>query len=154
MKWKLTSKERANLFELHRLERDKRVCDRIKAVLAYDDGYSYTEIAHILLLDDETIRRHIDDYQTEHKLSTNNGGSDSKLIDPETCELIEHLSEVTYLYVKDICHHIKQKYKKKYSIGGMTKWLHENGFCYKKLMQYQQKRIRNNKRNSLDSIKN
>ena len=45
MEWKLTSKERANLFELHRLERDKRVCDRIKAVLAYDDGYSYSVIA-------------------------------------------------------------------------------------------------------------
>lgn len=40
-------------------ERDKRLCDRIKAVLAYDDGYSYAEISRILLLDDETIRRHI-----------------------------------------------------------------------------------------------
>jgi predicted ArsR family transcriptional regulator len=52
---------------------------RIKAVLAYDDGYSYSEIARILLLDDETIRRHIADYLKEEKLDTNNGGSDSKL---------------------------------------------------------------------------
>jgi DNA-binding MarR family transcriptional regulator len=67
MGWKLTEKEKANLVERHRQERDRRACDRIKAVLAYDDGYSYSEIARILLLDDETIRRHIDDYLKENK---------------------------------------------------------------------------------------
>lgn len=56
----LTSAERQKLMVRHRKERDGRVRDRIKAVLAYDDGYSYSEIARILLLDDETIRRHID----------------------------------------------------------------------------------------------
>jgi predicted ArsR family transcriptional regulator len=58
----LTSKEREKLVVRHRKERDGRIRDRIKAVLAYDDGYSYSEIAGILLLDDETIRRHIEDY--------------------------------------------------------------------------------------------
>lgn len=132
MELKLTDKKRKNLIHQHRQERDKRICERIKAVLAYDDGYSYSEIARILLLDDETIRRHIDDYWRENKLSTNNGGSNSKLTDTETQALIEHLSEVTYLYVKDICQHVRQQYKKRYSVGGMTKWLHLHGFCYKK----------------------
>src|ERR1700728_2406183 len=103
----LTSKERGQLIVRHRKERDGRIRDRIKAVLAHDDGYSYSEIAKILLLDDETIRRHIDDYQREQKLSTYNGGSDSKLSHSETLELIEHLSEITYLYVKDICQHVR-----------------------------------------------
>ncbi len=62
MEQKLTAQERAELQIRHKKERDKRVCDRIKAVLAYDDGYSYCEISRILLLDDATIRRHIDDY--------------------------------------------------------------------------------------------
>ena len=87
----LTAKERQNLIQQHRKERDKRICDRIKAVLAYDDGYTYTEIAKILLLDDETIRRHIKDYQREQKLATTNGGSESKLTDSESRALIEHL---------------------------------------------------------------
>ncbi len=87
----LTSTERQKLIVRHRKERDARVRDRIKAVLAYDEGYSYSEIARILLLDDETIRRHIDDYQREKKLSTANGGSNAKLSDKETRELIEHL---------------------------------------------------------------
>lgn len=128
----LNSQEREKLIQRHRKERDKRICDRIKAVLAYDDGYSYSEIARILLLDDETIRRHIDDYQREKKLRTASGGSDSKLTGEETRKLIEHLQEITYLHVKDICQHIQQLYAKHYSISGMTKWLHAHHFCYKK----------------------
>lgn len=128
----LNPKERQKLIERHRKERDGRIRDRIKAVLAYDDGYSYSEIARILLLDDQTIRRHLDDYQREQKLKTNNGGSTGKLNDEESSQLIEHLNEVTYLYVKDICEYVRKTYRKKYSVSGMTKWLHSHDFCYKK----------------------
>jgi transposase len=76
--------------------------DGIKAVLAYDDGYSYSDIARILLLDDETIRRHVEDYFSKRKLKPENGGSESHLNKLEGLELQLHLSEVTYLYVKDI----------------------------------------------------
>ncbi len=128
----LTTKEREKLITRHRKERDKRICDRIKAVLLFDDDYSYAEIARILLLDDETIRRHVDDYQRKKKLSTANGGSDSKLTDNEKSALTDHLGNVTYLYVKDICQHVWQTYGKKFSVSGMTKWLHAHEFCYKK----------------------
>lgn len=132
MEWKLTDKQRQDLIQRHRQERDKRICDRIKAVLAFDDGYSYSEIARLLLLDDETIRRHINDYQQENKLTIHNGGSNGKLNDRETQELIKHLAEVTYLHVKDICRYVKLQYNKGYSVSGMTKWLHANNFSYKK----------------------
>lgn len=128
----LTPAERKKLIKSHRKERDGRVRDRIKAVLAYDDGYSYSEIARILLLDDETIRRHIKDYFSEKKLSTDNGGSDSNLNFIETEQLITHLEDVTYLYVKDICAYVNLTFDKNYSISGMTKWLRRNKFCYKK----------------------
>jgi transposase len=128
----LGKKERERLIQQHRKERDKRICDRIKAVLAHDDGYSYSEIAKILLLDDETIRRHIDDYLKNQKLNPENGGSIGKLNKSESRMLTKHLSEMSYLYVKDICAYVKKTFKKKYSISGMTKWLHANGFCYKK----------------------
>ena len=62
MERKLTQEERKHLIKRHRTSRDKRVCDRIKAVLTFDDGYNYFKIAKILLLDNETIRRHIKDY--------------------------------------------------------------------------------------------
>jgi len=43
MKRRLTKKEREILLDRHRKERDGQIRDRIKAVLAYDKGYSYTE---------------------------------------------------------------------------------------------------------------
>ena len=59
-KW--TQKQRDEWKSRHKKEHDKRVCDRIKAVLADDDGLSYLEISKILLLDDETIRRYVKKY--------------------------------------------------------------------------------------------
>lgn len=132
MKKILTLQERHALIQRHRKERDGRVRDRIKAVLAYDEGYNYSEIARILLLDDETIRRYIEDYRKEKKLNTASGGSDSKLNENETRELTEHLREITYLHVKDICQYVWEAYRKKYTVSGMTKWLHANEFHYKK----------------------
>ena len=128
----LTLREREKLINRHLKERDGRVRDRIKAVLAYDDGYSYSEIARILLLDDETIRCHIEDYLREQKLKTEDDGSGSNLTNNQASQLIEHLQEITCFYVKDICQHVWKTYGKKYSISGMTKWLHNHDFCYKK----------------------
>lgn len=132
MERKLTAQERADLKIQHKKERDKRICDRIKAVLAYDDGYTYTEISKILLLDDETIRRHIEDYFSKNKLKPENGGSESYLNQAQTIELKAHLEAITYLQVKDICAYVKKMFDKSYSISGMTKWLETNDFCYKK----------------------
>ena len=129
---RLTSSERKNLIHSHKKERDGRVRDRIKAVLAHDDGYTYSEIAKILLLDDETIRRHISDYFSAHKIIPENGGSQSYLNKAETLALKSHLEIKTYLNAKDICAYVKKTFKKVYTVSGMTKWLQENGFRHKK----------------------
>lgn len=128
----LTDEQLEYLIVRHRLEKDSRIKDRIKAILAYDDGYTHEEIAKLLLIDDETVRRHLRDYFERNKLEPENGGSESKLTDKQSNELIEHLANHTYLYVKDICAHIKKVYGIKYSRSGMTKWLLENNFSYKK----------------------
>lgn len=73
----------------HGNERDRRVCDRIKAVLLYDKGWSYGEIAEALLLSEEAIRKHVRDYQKFNKLETANGGSASKLSELEEKELYQ-----------------------------------------------------------------
>ena len=128
----LKKKELRKLIKRHRKERDGRIRDRIKAVIAYDDGCAYSEIAKTLLVDSETIRRYIAAYRDNKKLITESGGSESKLDDNQTKELIAHLHEVTYLYVKDICRYVLENYEVKYSISGMTKWLNANGLRYKK----------------------
>lgn len=132
MEWKLLQQERNKLIALHKRERDKRRCDRIKAVLLYDKGYNYQQIAEILLLDDETIRRHIDDYISKQKLATKNGGSQSNLSEDQAAKLIVHLETNTYMHAKDICAYVAKEFTVRYTVSGMIKWLHDHQFCYKK----------------------
>ena len=99
---KLTEEERSELRSRHKNERDKRVCDRIKAVLMYDDGYSLDEIAKVLLLSREGIRKHLIDYHEDNKLHTQNGGNYSKLTSEQENDLIKHLETNNYVYTRDI----------------------------------------------------
>jgi transposase len=60
----LRSEDRQQLEAAYQATRDKRTANRINILLLLDDGYSYEEVASILRLDDETIRRHEKAYQT------------------------------------------------------------------------------------------
>ncbi len=75
----LSDAERAQLISQHKRERDKRVCDRIKAVLLFDKGWSIPAIAEALLLSEDAIRDHITEYRDSKKLKPENGGSAQKL---------------------------------------------------------------------------
>ncbi len=66
---RLTAQEHTDLIIQYKSERDKCICDRIKAALLYDKGYSYTKVAAILLLDDGTIRRHVSNYFLKNQLA-------------------------------------------------------------------------------------
>jgi transposase len=72
------------------------------------------------------------DYEKEDKTRHEpKGGTQSKLSLEQTEELFTHLQEVTFLYTKDICRYVKEKYKIKYSKSGMNHWLKEHDFVYK-----------------------
>ena len=75
----LTEQERVQLKLQHKQERDKRVCDRIKAILLHDDGWSPQQIAKVLLISDQAARDHVDEYKASGKLKPKNGGSEEKL---------------------------------------------------------------------------
>ena len=64
MKNFLSESERIELRKQHKHERDKKICDRIKAILLYDKGWTLEEIAETLLLSHEGIRKHLLDYET------------------------------------------------------------------------------------------
>jgi hypothetical protein len=97
-----TDHQRQDLRIGHRKERDRRVADRIKDVLLADKGWSYVHIAEVLILDEETISRHIDEYLYQNKLKPENGGSAPKLNESQAADLIAHLEKQTYLRVGDI----------------------------------------------------
>ena len=132
MKEFLSKEQRSYLVRTHKREQNGKIRDRIKAVLLCDSGYSYSEIARILLLDDETIRRHVEDYCSKLKIKPENGGSESKLTEAETQALTAHLHEVTYLYVKDIAAHVQSTWGISYTVPGLRNWLQRHEFSYKK----------------------
>ncbi len=132
MKNFLNEKEIRSLKTQHRKERDRKIADRIKVVLAMNEGCDLKEIEKILLLDDETIKRHLKDYLNFNKLQNESGGSESKLTKEQSEELKLYLEETTYTKAKSICCYVKEKYGVEYTVSGMTMWLKNNGFSYKK----------------------
>jgi transposase len=130
MKDFLTSEEREALKVRHRREKDGRTRDRMKAVLLSDKGWSYRDIAEALFLDEETISKHVEEYRSEKKLSMIVGGSESKLSEAQTNELMKHLESRTYLKSVEICAYIEETYGIKYTVAGMTSWLKSHGFSF------------------------
>lgn len=131
MKITLTPAIRESLEKQHKKERDKRVADRIKAVLLAAEGWTQTQIAQALRIDRDTVYQHLKDYTTQNKLKHESGGSQTSLNAEQTKELIPHLEQNTYVKASDICEYVKEKYGVIYSTSGITKWLKANKFSYK-----------------------
>jgi len=127
----LSEKKKQELELLHRYEGDRRVCDRIKAVLLKSEGWTNRAIAQALRIHEETVRQHLTDWITDEKLKPENGGSSSKLTDIQSRDLDVHLAETTYTKVIDICAYVEVTFGVRYTISGMTKWLKQHDFSYK-----------------------
>jgi transposase len=128
----LSDDERAQLRARHKRERDKRICDRIKAVLLSDKGWTTVEIAEALLLSEDAIREHITEYRESKKLKPENGGSAEKFSVEQSEQLRQHLQNHTYLYIKDIIAYVQSTWSVTYSVPGMRNWLQRHDFSYKK----------------------
>ncbi|WP_131775133.1 IS630 family transposase [Legionella anisa] len=128
---KLTTREKERLELRHQQSNDGKERDRIKAVLLRCEGWTAPMIAQALRIHESTIIRHLNDYR-ESKLKPENGGSESRLDEEMTAELIAHLEQHTYHQVQDIADYIDARWSIKYSVPGLNKWLHRNGFSYKK----------------------
>jgi transposase len=128
----LSDQEKVQLKIQHKKERDKRICDRIKAVLLYDKGWSPQQIAEALLISDQAVRNHIEDYKTSTKLRPESGGSTEKLFQEQSEQLETHLQKHTYLYIKDMIAYVKVEFGVKYTVPGLRNWLQKHGFSYKK----------------------
>ncbi len=132
MEVEITPEEKENLEKRHKTERDKRLADRIKAVLLCNEGWTQKQISQALRIRPETVHDHLAEYTREAKLNPTNGGSKSHLNASQTELLTKHLEKKVYDKVHDICLYVMTSYNVRYSISGMTKWLHKNGFSYKK----------------------
>ena len=79
MKNFLSYKEKIDLKIQHKAEKNGQVRDRIKAELLSNNGWNYVQIEEVLLLDDETGSKNMNEYRKAHKLHIKNNGSLSKL---------------------------------------------------------------------------
>ena len=131
MKITPTPQQKRQLEQMHDSTRDGRVRDRIKAVLLTYEGWSQTMISQALRIHESTVARHLSDYVMSEKLKHENGGSQSKLSATQTMNLIEHLTENTYSHTHQIVVYVKKAFGLSYTVSGMNKWLHHNGFSYK-----------------------
>ena len=76
-KFTLTPEQKSALESRHKMSRDARECDRIKAVLPRSEGWSVKAVAQVLSKSTFSIGQRIDDYLKKDKLKPENGGSDS-----------------------------------------------------------------------------
>jgi len=128
----LEPEEKARLEAEHALKENGKERDRIKAILLRSEGWTVPQISQALRLHQSTIIKHIEAYKTAGKLKIESGGSESHLTQEQTQELIAHLEENTYAHNHEIVLYIKEHFGVTYTVSGLHKWLHRNGFSYKK----------------------
>ena len=68
MKIFISDLQKAELERLHDTSRNKRVCDRIKAILLASEGWSSVMIAQALRLHQTTVDHHIHEFMNKGKL--------------------------------------------------------------------------------------
>lgn len=135
---RLTETEKSDLESLHCLSNDGKQRDRIKAVLLRSEGWSVPMISQALRRHETTITRYLNDYR-EGKLKNDSGGSESYLNETQTDYLIKHIEENLYHHNHQIVVFIKETFDVEFTVSGLHKWLHRNGFSYKKPKGYPHK---------------
>lgn len=131
----LSEQERTSLRLQHRCESERRYADRIKALLLWDEGWSFAEISRVLLLDESTIRGYRDMYESdgmERLLNDDWGGSKRRLSEGQEQELVEYLGEHLCSTTSEVCTWVLKHFGVQYSLRGMQHVLHRLGFVYKK----------------------
>lgn len=131
----LTDQQIIELKLAHKQTGEKRLADRIKAVLYLHYGLSYAEIAKLLLFDEVTINRYRKQYQEKGLtglLELHYAGGRTSLTLSKEAELREYLAANTKRTAKEIVGYVAKTYQVRFSTIGITKLLHRLGFSYKK----------------------
>lgn len=131
----LTRSQIDSLKAAHRRCKDKRLADRIKAVVLLGAGWTVSATAEALLLDEDTVRRYVQKYQQggiDTLLTTEHKGSFGKLDSKQLKALDKHLEEHIYTRVQDIVAYVEDTYGISYTVQGMTDLLKRLDYVYKK----------------------
>ena len=120
--------------------------NRIRVILLYDKGMGREEIKEILLLDLQTIRRYINDFQLYRMNSIDfedgrkSKSGNKRVISPKEEEQVKKFVEDNLIEEsKEVQKYIKDEFGIEYKETTILKLLHDLGFVYKKVVTIHQK---------------
>jgi transposase len=125
---------------LRKIQRQNHKRDYVKAtiLLMLDLDETPQKIALFLGIDDGTVYRHFENYQTnglDKFLGNNYFGYAGKLDAAQIINLKKELKEHLYETCQEICDLVEKRFSIKYTAEGMCDLLHRIGFVYKKTKQ-------------------
>lgn len=134
---KLTEEEKRDLKVLHKVINDQKQCDRIKAILLLDKGYSGRKVAEILLLDEDTITNWKQKFLTKTSLKdwlkNNYVGYIGKINETEKNTIIKYLEDNIITDSKQVKDYVSEIFGIEYSKSEIINIIHKLGFTYKQI---------------------
>ena len=112
--YRLRAAEIDALRAAHRGAREKRVADRIKAVVLLATGWSAEQVAEVLQVDPNTVRNHFRRYQAGGVEALRNAayrGSTCELSDAELAILDAHLQKHLYPTAKAVANWVEETFE-------------------------------------------
>jgi len=136
MKRLIINKSQINeLRKAHRKAKNKGDADRIKAIYSLAMGHNISQVASILMIDEETLRNyknHYEEGRIPQLLKKFYKGSECRLDDSGIEILIQELQSTIHLTTQSVIEFVKAKFKITYTQSGMRDLLHRIGYEYKK----------------------
>jgi len=133
--YRLAKQELAELRAAHRAARNAREAYRLNAVILLGSGWSPSEVAAALLIDDDTVRNHFKRYKQGGIAALermNYVGSEALLTPAQLTELDAHLQQELHSSAASVARWVKERFGVDYTDSGMTALLHRRGYRYKK----------------------
>ena len=132
----LSSEERGYLEALVRRPTERHgIARRANAVLLLDDGLRCEEVARVLYLDDDTVRRWRDRFRQEGARALavfGWKGGRARLAAAEEAALAATLDAGFFPTTAAVIGHVEQAFGRRFSKAGMIKLLHRLGFAWRK----------------------
>jgi len=131
----LTKAQFLGLRVAHKQAKNKRDADRIKVIYSLAIGHSFSQVASILMLDEDTVRRYQNLYLKggiPELLKNHHQGGHCRMSDEELECLIAELEENIHLTTQSVIEFVKAEFDIEYTQSGMRDLLHRLGYEYKK----------------------
>jgi transposase len=135
----LSNSQRSELQRLYKRSTERRVAERIQAILLLADGRNIVDVASILRISKKTIKRWIAIFVNHGidelcNLKYENSGAHSNLNSEQQLELKVYVESGIHS-TKDVLTWVEQRFGVVYTESGIVKLLGRLGYSYKKPAQ-------------------